>query len=257
MSPVESGPIHDNDEDPMSSKRSIIRHQKIMIVLLLIVGIGIVLKTTDMGQNLTLSNVQAAAETLKNRVHAHYISSVLIFIAAYILINLWLPAAAVLTLLAGYLFNTIPATLYVLIAATSGALLAFWISRHIVGDWIQQKWNRQLINLNRQIERQGYLYLVFIRMIPLIPYSLINFLAGLTKIRSRTIIWTTALGSLPGILIFTYAGRQFLTIKSVDDVLTPGTIIAFSLLAAFAVIVILIKFIMGKKDNSGDVTKAV
>jgi uncharacterized membrane protein YdjX (TVP38/TMEM64 family) len=227
------------------------KHHKTLLVLLLIAGGLIVLKMTDRGESVTLANVQKSAAALKSRAETHYMSSVFIFIAVYIVLTLWLPAAAVLTLLAGFIFGTVPAAIYVVTAATLGALLGFWLSRHIVGNWVQHKWHRQLAGLNRQIEKRGYIYLVFVRMIPLMPYALINFLAGLTKVPPRTIAWTTALGSLPGILIFTYAGRQFLTIKSVNDVLTPRVIIAFSLLFGFAALVIVLKIVTMKKQKSG------
>lgn len=239
-----------------SVRFAMFKHHKTLIILLLTVGVLILLKMTDMGESLTLANVQKSAAALKSRAEEHYISSVFIFIAVYVVLNLWLPAAAVLTLLAGYIFGTIPAAMYVITAATLGALLGFWLSRHIVGNWIQHKWHRQLVGLNRQIEKQGYIYLVFVRMIPLMPYSVINFLAGLTKVPLRTIAWTTALGSLPGILIFTYAGRQFLTIQSVDDVLTAKTIIALSLLIGFAALVIVIKIVMTKKQRNDARTAA-
>lgn len=226
-------------------------HKKALIILLLIVGGVIVLKMTNMGDALTLANVQKSAAALKRQVEAHYISSVLIFIGTYVILNLWLPAAAVLTLLAGFLFGTIPATVYVTTAATLGALLGFWISRHVVGNWIQHKWHRQLVGLNQQIDKYGYIYLVFVRMIPLMPYSVINFLAGLTKVPPRTIAWTAAAGSLPGILVFTYAGRQLLTIQSVDEVLSGKAIAAFVLLIVFAGAVIIIRTVLIKSKTAG------
>jgi len=67
----------------------------------------------------------------------------------------------------------------------------------------------------------------------MMPYMLVNFLAGLAAVPLRTFIWTTAVGSLPGILLLSYAGRQLLSIKSVEAVLTPRVIAAFVLLAAF------------------------
>ncbi len=226
------------------------KHHKTLLVLLLIGGGLIVLKMTDMGDNLTLSSVQASAASLKVRTDRHYLTAVIVFIAAYALLNLWIPAAAVLTLLAGFLFGTIPATFYVVTAATLGALLGFWVSRHILGRWVQRRWHEQLVGLNKQIEKQGYIYLVFVRMIPMMPYNLINFLAGLSRVRPRTIAWTTALGSLPGIIVFSYAGRQLLTIQSVEDVMTPKVVGALSLLIVFAVTVIVLKIVMDRRRNN-------
>ena len=75
------------------------KHHKTLLVLLLIAGGLIVLKMTDRGESVTLANVQKSAAALKSRAETHYMSSVFIFIAVYIVLTLWLPAAAVLTLL--------------------------------------------------------------------------------------------------------------------------------------------------------------
>jgi uncharacterized membrane protein YdjX (TVP38/TMEM64 family) len=81
------------------------------------------------------------------------------------------------------------------------------------------------------------------------PYLLVNFLAGLTKVRLRTFIWTTAIGSLPGILILSYAGGQFLNITSVEQVFTSKVIAAFVLLAGFAGLITVVKILTDNKQK--------
>jgi len=188
---------------------------------------------TGLGDELSLGGIQDIAVFLKGQVQANYAAAVAIFMVVYIVVNLWMPAAAVLTLLGGFLFGTAGAVVYVDTAATVGGCLAFWISSRFGGNWIQSRWRRQLVGFNRQIRRRGYAYLLVVRLIPMMPYMLVNFLAGLAAVPLRTFIWTTAVGSLPGILLLSYAGRQLLSIKSVEAVLTPRVIAAFVLLAAF------------------------
>jgi uncharacterized membrane protein YdjX (TVP38/TMEM64 family) len=188
---------------------------------------------TDFGDKLSLSRIQKGASALKEHVENHYVPAVLVFVLTYVAVNLWFPAAAVLTLLAGFLYGTILGTIYVDAATTLGAVIAFGVSRNVAGKWIQHRWNQQLQGFNRAISRYGDEYLLLVRIIPVMPYFLVNFLAGLTKVRPIAFAWTTALGSLPGILIYCYAGRQLLTIKSMDHVLTFEVIIAFILLAGF------------------------
>ena len=206
---------------------------------------------TEFGDSLTLARIQRSAISLKQQVDNHYMRSVFIFIGGYLVVNLWLPAAAILTLLAGFLFGVVWGAVYVDIAASAGAMAGFWISRYLIGDWIQQRWRRQLVWLNTQVADHGHFYLVFIRMVPMMPYALINYLAGLTKLPARTIIWTTALGSLPGIIIFCYAGQQLLMIQSVEDVLTKKVIAAMALLIVFSASIIVIRvMLMRKRKNS-------
>jgi uncharacterized membrane protein YdjX (TVP38/TMEM64 family) len=200
--------------------------------MLLAIG-GFILYVTDIEENISLEKVQQSAQWLKTYVDAHYISSILIFMACYIAINLWFPGAAVITLLGGYLYETVLGAIYVDTAAVIGALLGFWMSRYYFGNWVQKKWHSKLVNFNQQVAEHGYIFLILIRMIPFLPYSLVNILAGMTKISAKTMVWTTAVGSLPGILIFTYAGNQLLTMRSVKDVMTPKVIVACTLLVIF------------------------
>ncbi len=219
-------------------------HKKaVLIGVLAISGVAAV-TMTDMGDGLTLARMQESALSLRSQVESHYIVSVFIFIGVYVVVNLWFPAAAVLTLLAGFLFGTVPAALYVDAAATFGAMVGFWLSRHLLGHWVQHRFHHQLVGFNQQLHQHGHFYLVMVRMIPMVPFSLVNFLAGLTKVRLRTLAWTTAAGSFPGILLFCYAGRQFMTINTMEDVLTPKVIVAFSLMAVFSISVIVIRIRM-------------
>lgn len=219
--------------------------KKVFFIFILVILVVLVWKIADFSDKLSLARVQKIAAGLKKQTNTHYLSAVLIFVSVYIAMNLWFPAASVLTLLGGFLFGTVLGAIYVDGAATLGALLAFGISRNYAGNWIQRRWKQQLGGFNREVSKRGYLYLLLVRLIPMVPYILVNFFAGLTQVRLRTFIWTTAVGSLPGILIFSYAGRQLLKIKSVDQILTPKAVFAFVLLAAFIGLITVIRI---KKD---------
>jgi uncharacterized membrane protein YdjX (TVP38/TMEM64 family) len=93
------------------------------------------------------------------------------------------------------------------------------------------------------------MYLLMVRLFPLVPYILVNFLAGLTKVRLWTFLWTTALGSLPGIVIFCYFGHKLLNIKSIDQLFTPDVIIAACLFAGFLTTVFIIQIISDRKKR--------
>ena len=222
-------------------------HRRLLYVVLLGVLVVVGLTFTDFGEDLTLSSIQDMAAGLKVRVDTHYTLAVIVFVLAYIGFNLWFPAAAVLTLLGGYLYGTAQATLYVATAAAIGAMLSFWVSRDFAGNWVQRKWSRRLEAFNRELHKRGYVYLLLVRLTMIMPFGLVNFLAGLTKVRARTFLWTTVLGSLPSILVFSYAGRRLFTIESVDQVLTARTIVPFVLLTGFVIFVVVAKHVVERK----------
>jgi uncharacterized membrane protein YdjX (TVP38/TMEM64 family) len=203
------------------------------MLLILAVWMLFAMIATDFGNDLSLSRIKSRATDLKTHVETNYVPVVVAFAFTYIVVNFWFPAAAIMTLLSGFLFGTVLGAVYVDAATTTGALIAFEVSRNVAGKWIQRRWNPRLHGFSRAVSKYGCEYLLLVRMIPVMPYFLINFLAGLTKVRTTTFAWTTALGSLPGILIFCYAGRKLLTIESVDQVMTSEVVIAFVLLAVF------------------------
>jgi uncharacterized membrane protein YdjX (TVP38/TMEM64 family) len=189
------------------------------------------LKNTDF---LTFENLKEHRELLKNYVHDHYVPAAFGFIFIYLSTAFIIPGAIILTLAGGFLFGTVPGALYVNIGATTGAAIAFLLSRYLIGEWIQQKYENQLRTFNEEISRHGHNYLLTLRVIPILPFFVINYLAGLTEISLKKFIWTTSLGMLPGSLLYAFAGQQLATIDSVKDILSTKLVLSFVLLGVLA-----------------------
>ena len=227
----------------LTSKKNRIRIILLLIVIALLVG----LRFTGIADKLTLGNLQANAAKLRDFSNANYLRSVLIYIVLYIVVTSFsLPGAMVLTLAGGFLYNFFIAAIYVNIAATAGATLAFLFARYIAGRSIQKKFGDKLIKFNEELDRNGASYLLTLRFIPLFPFFMINLAAGLTNVSLLTYIWTTSVGIFPGSLIYAYAGQQLGEIKSVQDIFTGGVLSAFILLAVFALIPVFYKKFKGK-----------
>jgi len=184
---------------------------------------------------LTLENLQANRTRLLALVENHGAASILIYIATYILVTgLSIPGATVLTLAGGFAFGALPAALYVNVGATTGAALAFLITRYLAGSWLQARYGEKLRAFNAEMDRHGPNYLLTVRFIPLFPFFLINLAAGLTNVSLATFVWTTSVGILPGGLVYTYAGSRLAVIRSTGDILSPDVLAAFGLLALFS-----------------------
>lgn len=195
---------------------------------------------------LTLSKVKAHADAVRGIADDYPLAAAIVFIAAFVVVNLFLPGAALLTLLGGYAFGVLRAVVYVDVATTAAAVLCFVISRNVCGKVVQRRYADRLESLNAHIAEYGYLYLLLIRLFPMLPFFGINLTAGLTRVKLRTFAWTTAAGSIPGIAIFSYAGGSLLAIRSVEEVLTPKAIIAVALLIIMLVGVLAFRLAVGK-----------
>ena len=154
----------------------------------------------------------------------------LIYVAAT---ALSLPTGALLTLVGGAVFGLTTGVVLVSFASTIGATLAFLVSRTVLREWVQNKFESRLQPINRGIEKEGALYLFSLRLIPLFPFWLINLAMGLTSLKARTYFWVSQLGMFPATVVFVNAGVELAAIEelSVSGILTPGLLVSFTLLA--------------------------
>ncbi|MGL4601869.1 MAG: TVP38/TMEM64 family protein, partial [Plesiomonas sp.] len=120
-----------------------------------------------------------------------------IFILYIAVVTLSLPGAAIMTLATGALFGLPLGVLLVSFASSIGATLAFWVSRYCLKESVERRFPARLQTINAGLAKEGLLYLLTLRLIPLFPFFLVNILMGLTQIRSRTYYWVSQLGMLP------------------------------------------------------------
>jgi uncharacterized membrane protein YdjX (TVP38/TMEM64 family) len=188
----------------------------------------------DLGRYLDLAflkQVHGSAVALVNERPA--LSSVGFFLAYVLVTALSLPGAAVMTLAGGAVFGLAWGMVLVSFASSAGATLAMLISRRLLGDIVQQKFARQLESVNSGLSRDGGFYLFSIRMVPLFPFFVVNLVMGLTPIRTWTFYWVSQVGMLAGTFVYVFAGTQLASVEGVGDVLSPGLIVALSLLGLF------------------------
>ncbi len=205
----------------------------------------------DLQRFLTLTALKANRQALLDYYAGHKLVMVVGFMAIYIVQTaLSLPGAAILSLAAGAIFGSIMGTLYANIAATTGATLAFLVTRYLLRDVVLNKFGSKLEGMNRELEERGFSYLLFLRLVPLFPFFLINLAAGLTRIPLRTFFFGTLFGIIPGGFVYVNAGASLATIDSLSGIASPRVLGSFALLGLFALVPVLYnKFKMGKKPR--------
>ena len=191
----------------------------------------------DLGQYLSLNSLKENKDALRSYTDKHYLLMVILFIGVYIVQTAFsLPGAAILTLAGGFLFGVFFGTLYVNIGATAGATLAFFAARYLFRDSVEKRFGQKLESIQKGFAKNGFNYLITLRLIPLFPFFLVNLASGLTRLRLSTYVAATALGILPGSLIFCNAGKQLGNINSLGDIASPGVLGAFILLGLLALV---------------------
>lgn len=213
------------------------------IVFIAVIAIAILFIRYFAKDFISFESITRNKEVLIGLVEDRYLLSVIGFMTAFVSTAFFVPGAIVLSLGGGFLFGVIPGVIYVNAGGTLGAALAFLSSRHLVGHWVQRKYSSALKTFNEEVARHGHHYLISLRIIPVLPFFLVNYLAGLTKISLKKFVGTTSLGMLPGSFVYTLAGQQLETVNAAEDILSGRLIIAFSLLALFSLLPVIIDYI--------------
>lgn len=184
----------------------------------------------DLDRYLTLDAFHAGGETFD----AWYAEDPWLVVGGYFAIHavatLFLPIAALMAVVAGALFGFWKGVPIASFAAALAATLAFLLSRFILHDTIQRHFGERLTAVNAGIAKDGAFYLFSMRLVPVIPFFMINLVMGLSPIKTRTFYWVTQLGMLAGILVYVNAGTQLAEVYSLSDVFSPALIGSLALL---------------------------
>ena len=204
------------------------------IIVGVIITLIVLFFVFDLNQYLALEVIKGQQDAL----NAYYQNNTLLTICVYMLIYiavtaLSLPGAAVMTLVGGGLFGLPVGTVVVSFASTIGATLAFIVSRFLLRDWVQTKFNDKLQAINDGIEADGAFYLFTLRLVPVFPFFIINLVMGLTPIKIIRFYLASQIGMLAGTIVYVNAGTQLSKIDSLAGILSPGILISFILLGVF------------------------
>ena len=146
-----------------------------------------------------------------------------------------LPVTGVLSVASGIIFGLVTGFLISLLACTLGGTIALFSTRFIFHELIKRRFSVHLDVINKGIEKEGAFYLFGLRMVPVIPFWLLNLLVGMTSMRVAVFFIATLCGMVPIQLILVYAGSQLGNIEtfSMTALFTPGLILSLCLLAVF------------------------
>ncbi|KKT23795.1 MAG: hypothetical protein UW09_C0002G0060 [candidate division TM6 bacterium GW2011_GWF2_43_87] len=168
---------------------------------------------------------------LEEFIRQHYALSIVLFILIYIIDNVFaLPMASVMTMAAGFFYGPYVAIGMVTVAATSGATLSFLVSRRLVGNYLQCTYEQKLERFNRLFREHGTWFLLLVRLIPAIPFVMVNVLAGLTIVPLKNFFWTTLVGMLPVTTLLVLSGSEIQNASSFVELVSGKFIMLFLLL---------------------------
>jgi len=157
------------------------------------------------------------------------------FVVYVIATSLSFPGAALLTIIGGMIFELWVGLLLVSFASSLGATLAFLVSRFLLRDWVQSKFANYLGAVNKGIEKDGAFYLFSLRLIPVVPFLVINLVMGITPMKAVVFYLVSQVGMLAGTAVYVNAGAELGAVEefSTAGILSLPLLLSFALLAIF------------------------
>jgi pyruvate/2-oxoglutarate dehydrogenase complex dihydrolipoamide dehydrogenase (E3) component/uncharacterized membrane protein YdjX (TVP38/TMEM64 family) len=209
------------------------RLRQIVLLLLLALAIGAFV-ALDLGTYLSFEQLKASQASFDQLYAQQPVMVAAVYFGVYVLATaLSIPGAVIITLGGGAVFGLWQGLLLVSFASTLGATLAFLASRFVLREWVEARFGQRLADINDGVDKEGAFYLFTLRLIPVVPFFLINLLMGLTRMKTWTYYWVSQLGMLAGTAVYVNAGTQLAQLDSLQGILSPALLGSFVLLGIF------------------------
>ena len=221
---------------------------------------------------LTFENLLASRESLRGAIASHPVWSLAAYSLVYITaVALSVPGALILTISGGFLFGWLLGGLAAVMSATLGAILIFLAARTSLGAILREKAGPSIARFREGFEQDAASYLLFLRLVPVFPFWLVNLAPAILNVPLRTFAWTTLIGVLPGTFAYAFAGAGLDSVAAaqrqafdaciasggpdckahiyVRQLVTPQLLYAFAALGIVALIPVFLKRWRGKSDK--------
>jgi uncharacterized membrane protein YdjX (TVP38/TMEM64 family) len=219
-------------------------------VVIVAIFVGALVAFFALGGNeyVRLESVKRHRDELQAFVEMHYVSALLIAFLVYVAATAFsLPIAIVLSLTIGFLFGRWVGTALVVTAATVGATLLFVAARYLFADAARKRLGTVGERINAGFTENAFLYLLFLRLVPLFPFFLVNLAPAFTTIPLSTFVAATAVGIIPGTFVFVNLGRALGSINSLKGLVSPELIASLLLLAILALVPVIVRKIRSRQ----------
>lgn len=167
----------------------------------------------------------AQVESIKTFVLGFGMYAPIIFIALFTFAPLIFFPDGILALAGGLIFGFAWGSVYIILGALCGGTLSFYLAR-LYGKKMHEKLaHEKLINFQKSVKKHGFVMILLLRLVPLVPFNIISYSAGFSTIRYRDFFFATLLGMVPGVLVYANIGAQSLAFGSREFYLSIGLLV--------------------------------
>ncbi len=129
------------------------------------------------------------------------------FVLLYAVATVAMIPGGIFDLAGGVLFGPIVGSLINLAGGTLGAACAFLVARYLAGDWVERRAGPRVQKVVQSVEADGWQFVAFVRLVPIFPYNVVNYLLGLTRIPFHHYILATLVFMAPSTVAYTWIGH--------------------------------------------------
>jgi uncharacterized membrane protein YdjX (TVP38/TMEM64 family) len=239
-----------NDESTTTTRRGTGR-----LVPIVILAAGLALFFIfDLGHYLSLEALRDNRELLTRWVADNGALAGLVYVSVYaVVIAFSLPGGAIMTISGGFMFGVALGTGLTIIGATAGAICLFLAARFAFAEYLHAKAGPALHKMEQGFNDDALSYLLVLRLIPLFPFWLVNLVPALLGVRLGVYVLGTALGIIPGTLVFALVGDGLGAVLEAGEALDLSIIFAPRFLApliglaALALLLALYKLVKARR----------
>jgi len=230
--------------------------KRLLPVLVLLIGLGLFF-AFDLGHYLSWDALKEHRDWLQGQIAEYGLLANLIFVAIYaVAIAFSVPVGTFLTIVGGFLFGTIAAGISVIFGATIGAVCLFLAARYALYDYLHAKAGPALLKMEQGFKKNALSYLLFLRLVPLFPFWLVNLVPALLDVPLKIYFIATFIGIIPGTFIIASVGNglgEILAAGETPDasvIFEPHVLIPILGLAFLALIPVFYKAWKARKDKN-------
>lgn len=203
------------------------------LIIVLVVLLSLYLFFPEVTLFTTLENIKAS----HGKWVALYQENPVKIVSIFFIFNTFMamlpvPGISMISLLGGTLFGFVPGMLYSSVATAIGNLGGFFIARYFLQDYVYSRYKDHLSLFSQSFQLEGTMALFSFRLFPFIPSFVANLIMGVSPLHWWNFFWASWIGRIPMVVVYTWSGVQIAKVKSLEDILSPGIVIAFILLAA-------------------------
>ena len=246
-----SDPSHETTSNSKRPKSFLLRIWPAYVIAIVLV----IAWQSGLTEYLSIETLREYQQVLKKFVAAHPISTFLVFVVVYALATTFMLTGAWITIAGGLLFGIFYGTIGTTIGATIGASLLFWVAQTSIGSALRERAGPFLSKMEKGFQEDAFFYMLATRLIPAVPFAVANIAPALLGAKFREFVLVTAIGIVPGVVLYTSIGTGLSATLDVENAGDPIEIAkkfipAFVALGIVALLpVVYRRFVMKKNKN--------